>query len=111
MLGAALLAGSAGFIDAICYLMLGRAFAANMTGNLVEAGIRAAQGDGARAGWLAALLAAFFIGVVMARLVLAAGGSTRLLLLAEAGMIALAATGRLHGAAVPVLAAAMAIQN
>src|SRR5947207_15133534 len=43
---AALLAGIAGYVDAICYLRLGGAFAANMTGNLVEVGLAAARGSG-----------------------------------------------------------------
>lgn len=111
MLSAALFAGTAGYIDAICYLLLGRAFAANMTGNLVELGMRGAQGDWVRAGWLAAVLAAFFVAVPLARLVVAAHGSSRLLLLIEAGLIALAAAGLLGDAEVPVLAAAMALQN
>ena len=44
MLWAALLAGIAGYFDAICFLRLGGAFAANMTGNLAEVGLAAAQG-------------------------------------------------------------------
>jgi uncharacterized membrane protein YoaK (UPF0700 family) len=39
---AAPLAGMAGYVDAICFIDLGGAFAANMTGNLVAAGIGAA---------------------------------------------------------------------
>jgi oxalate decarboxylase len=111
MLSAALLAGTAGYIDAICYLLLGRAFAANMTGNLVELGMKAAQNDWVRAGWLAAVLAAFFVAVPVTRLIATAHGSSRLMLLIEAGLIALAATGLLDGAETPVLAAAMALQN
>jgi uncharacterized membrane protein YoaK (UPF0700 family) len=111
MLSAALLAGTAGYVDAICYLLLGRAFAANMTGNLVELGMRAAEGEWMRAGWLGAVLAAFSVAVPVARLIAAAHGSSRLLLAIEAGLIALAATGLLDGAAIPVLAAAMAVQN
>ena len=36
---AALLAGIAGYVDKICYLRLGGAFATNMTGNLVAIGL------------------------------------------------------------------------
>lgn len=119
MLRAALFAGVAGYIDAICYFLLGAsfgadmtgAFAANMTGNLVELGINAAQGFGARVLWLGAVLASFFIGVAAARAVLAIGGSSRLLLLIEAALIAATATNLLGLAEIPFLAVAMAIQN
>ncbi|MGD9614489.1 MAG: YoaK family protein [Alphaproteobacteria bacterium] len=111
VLWAALLAGIAGYVDAICYLLLGQSFAANMTGNLIEVGMTAAQGQERRAAWLVAVLMAFFVGVLLARLVVKASGSSRLLLLIEAGLILLAATGRLHGVETPVLAAAMALQN
>jgi uncharacterized membrane protein YoaK (UPF0700 family) len=119
MLRAALFAGIAGYIDAICFLLLrgpfasglGGAFAANMTGNLVDVGISAEQGDWVRAGWLGGLLLGFFVGVAAARLVLLVGGTSRLLLAIEAGLIALAATGFLDGAEIPVLAIAMAMQN
>jgi uncharacterized membrane protein YoaK (UPF0700 family) len=64
MLWAALLAGIAGYVDAICFLRLGGAFAANMTGNLVEVGLAAAQGQWGEAAWCVSLLLAFFLGVV-----------------------------------------------
>lgn len=119
VLWAALFAGVAGYVDAICYFLLGAsfgaemtgAFAANMTGNLVEIGINAAQGYWMRSLWLGAVLASFFIGGATARAVLAAGGSSRLLLLIESGLIAAAATDRLGLAGIPVLAVSMAIQN
>ena len=87
------------------------AFAANMTGNLVELGIAAAQGYWARVGWLGAILAAYLVGIAAARAVLWAGGSARLLLLIEAGLIALAATNLLGLAEIPVLALALGAQN
>ena len=111
MLWAALLAGIAGYVDAICYLRLGGAFAANMTGNLVEVGLSAAQGKWREAAWLVSLLIAFFLGILAARFVLRTHRSPRFSLLLEAAIIALAATGLLGSAAVPVLAAAMALQN
>lgn len=119
MLSAALLAGTAGYVDAICFFLLGAtlgggtsgAFAANMTGNLVEAGITAAQGYWARVLWLGAILAAYLAGIVAARAVLWAGGSSRLLLLSEAALIALAATNLLGLAAIPVLALALGAAN
>ena len=111
MLWAALLAGIAGYVDAICYLRLGGAFAANMTGNLVEVGLSAAQGKWREAAWLVSLLIAFFLGILAARFVLRTHRSPRFSLLLEAAIIALAATGLLGSAAVPVLAAAMALLN
>jgi len=108
---AALLAGIAGYVDAICFLHLGGAFAANMTGNLVEAGMRAALGDWARSAWCVAVLISFVLGVLTARLLLRAHRSPRAALLMECAAIAAAATGLLGLGAVPVLAAAMAMQN
>ena len=61
--------------------------------------------------WCVSLLAAFFLGVVAARLILRTQHSARLALLLEAGVIVLTATGFLGITAVPVLAAAMALQN
>ena len=111
MLWAALLAGIAGYVDAICYLRLGGAFAANMTGNLVEVGLAAAQGQWGDALWCASLLVAFLLGVLAARMVLRTQHSARPSLLLEAAILAVAATGVFGIAAVPVLAAAMALQN
>jgi uncharacterized membrane protein YoaK (UPF0700 family) len=111
MLWAALLAGIAGYVDAICFLRLGGAFAANMTGNLVEVGLAAAQGQWGEAAWCVSLLLAFFLGVLAARLILRTHQSPRLSLLIEAAIIVAAATGFLGIAAVPALAVAMAMQN
>ena len=108
---AALLAGIAGYVDAICCLRLGGAFAANMTGNLVEVGLAVARGQWKLAIWCASLLVAFLLGVLAARLVLRTQHSARLSLLLEAAIIVVAATGVLGIAAVPVLAASMALQN
>ncbi|MBV9017581.1 MAG: DUF1275 domain-containing protein [Alphaproteobacteria bacterium] len=111
MLWAALLAGIAGYVDAICYLRLGGAFAANMTGNLVEVGMGIAARQWSWAAWCASLIIAFLLGILAARLLLRTHRSPRLSLLIEAGVIAAAASGKLGLAAVPVLAAAMAMQN
>jgi uncharacterized membrane protein YoaK (UPF0700 family) len=111
LLWAALLAGIAGYVDAICYLRLGGAFAANMTGNLVEVGLAAAQGQWRLAIWCASLLVTFVIGVLAARVVLRTQHSARISLLLEAAIILVAASGHLGVAAVPVLATAMALQN
>jgi len=111
VLWAVLLAAIAGYVDAITFLRLGEAFAANMPGNLVEVGIRAATGEWLRAVWCASLLLAFLAGVLAARLILQAHRSPRLSLLIVSGIIAVAGTGIFGGAATAVLAAAMAIQN
>ncbi len=111
MIWAALLAGIAGYVDAICFLLLGGAFAANMTGNLVAIGMDAAAGRWLQAAWIASLPVAFLLGVLAARLVLRAHRSARFSLLIEAAVIALSATGLLGLAAVPLLSAAMAMQN
>ena len=111
MLWAALLAGIAGYVDAICFLRLGGAFAANMTGNLVEVGLTAAQGRWGEAAWCVSLLITFFLGVLAARLILRTHQSPRLSLLIEAAIIVVTASGLLGIAAVPVLATAMAMQN
>lgn len=108
---AALLSIVAGYVDAICYLDLGNAFAANMTGNLVVAGIAAARGEWRQTGWFAAILLAFLVGVLAARLVPRAHRSPRVSFLFEAALIGAAASGLLGDAAVAVLAAAMALQN
>jgi uncharacterized membrane protein YoaK (UPF0700 family) len=111
LLWAALLAGIAGYVDAICFLRLGGAFAANMTGNLVEVGLSAAQGHWGNAAWCVSLLVAFFLGVLVARLILRTHQSPRLSLLIEAAIIIVAAGDLLGIAAVPALAVAMAMQN
>lgn len=110
-LWASFLAAIAGFVDAICFLRLGQAFAANMTGNLVEAGVSAAGGHWRRAGFCAAILASFLAGAVAARLLRRTQGLPRLPLAIEAAAMVLAASGWLGIGAVPWLAAAMALQN
>jgi uncharacterized membrane protein YoaK (UPF0700 family) len=111
LLWAALLAGIAGYVDAICFLRLGGAFAANMTGNLVEVGLAAAQGQWGEAAWCVSLLIAFFLGILAARLILRTHQTPRLSLLIEAAIMIVAATGLLGIAGVPALAVAMAMQN
>ena len=119
VLRAALFAGTAGYVDAICFFMLGAsfgsgmtgAFAANMTGNLVELGIGAAQGYWARVGWRGAIMVAYLPRNCRRARRPVGGklGSVRLLI--EAGLIALAATNLLGLAGIPVLALAFGAQN
>jgi uncharacterized membrane protein YoaK (UPF0700 family) len=60
----ALLAGTAGCIDALSYLRLGTVFTANMTGNAVLLGIATGQQVAARALHSVAALAGFVLGVL-----------------------------------------------
>jgi len=60
----ALLAGTAGCIDALSYLRLGNVFTANMTGNAVLLGIATGQQVAARALHSVAALAGFALGVL-----------------------------------------------
>ena len=70
LLHALLLTLVAGIADAVGYITMGGVFTANMTGNTVLAGIAAAQGHYVLAGqWLAPLVT-FFVGAVVARLLL-----------------------------------------
>ena len=69
-LQAGLLTIVAGIADAIGYLTMGGIFAANMTGNTVLAGISAAEGHYATAAFRFIPLLAFFLGAMLARLLL-----------------------------------------
>jgi len=111
LLWAGLLAAVAGYVDAICYVCLGRVFAANMTGNLVLIGMSIAAAEWHRAAFCAAIILAFFYGVVAARALLQSPLPSRLAPAIEAAAIALAGTGRLGIATAPLLAAAIAVQN
>ena len=101
----------AGIADAVGYITMGGVFAANMTGNTVLAGISLARLE-----WLEALhhvtpLAAFFLGAMIARLMLRLLRSPRPALLVEA--VILAGVGLLpvgRQAAVLIVAVAMGIQ-
>jgi len=70
------------------YITMGGVFAANMTGNTVLAGIAAAEGHYANAGRHLAPLAAFFIGAMLARLLLRLWHKAAIPILLEAAMIA-----------------------
>ncbi|MBV9863264.1 MAG: DUF1275 domain-containing protein [Alphaproteobacteria bacterium] len=108
---AALLAGIAGYIDAICFLQLGKVFAANMTGNLVHLGLDAAAAEWSGCGRDAAVILAYLFGVVPARLLLRAHRRPRQAFAVEAVLIAAASAAARSPLAAPVLAVAMAIQN
>jgi len=89
-LQAALLTIVAGMADAVGYISLGGIFAANMTGNTVLAGIAVAEGQYALAGRRFMPLIAFFLGALLARLLLRLLRKPSAPLLLEAALLALA---------------------
>ena len=78
----------AGIADAVGYITMGGVFAANMTGNTVLAGIAASKRDFVSVWDHLSPLVAFFIGAMIARLLLKALKSPALGLLLEAALIA-----------------------
>jgi uncharacterized membrane protein YoaK (UPF0700 family) len=110
-LQATLLTITAGIADAVGYITMGSVFAANMTGNTVLAGIAAAQGDYASAARHIAPLIAFFIGAMMARLLLRLSNGSSIAIMLEAaiiGAVSFLPIGK--ESAVLVLALAMGLQ-
>jgi uncharacterized membrane protein YoaK (UPF0700 family) len=76
---------ASGLVDAVCYLGLGRVFTANMTGNVVILGFAAAGAPGFSVPATLTSLALFLVGAVCASRAappIAAGGRSRLLLVA-----------------------------
>lgn len=110
-LQALLLTIVAGIADAVGYIVMGGVFAANMTGNTVLAGIAAAEGSYSLAAERLAPLITFFLGAMMARLLLRLLHRPIAPLLLEA--IMLAGVGFLpvgRETAVLIVAAAMGLQ-
>ena len=108
---ATLLTIIAGISDAVGYITMGGVFAANMTGNTVLAGIALAEGRYPDAGRHLAPLVAFFIGAMLARLLLRLWARPMIPILLEATIIG--ALGFLPPATEPavlVLAFAMGLQ-
>ena len=89
-LQAALLAIVAGMADAVGYITMGGIFTANMTGNTVLAGISLADGHYDLAAKRFAPLLAFFLGAMLARLLLRLSRRPPVVLLVEAALIATA---------------------
>jgi uncharacterized membrane protein YoaK (UPF0700 family) len=87
-LQAILLTVVAGIADVVGYITMGGVFAANMTGNTVLAGIAGAEGRYNNAGRLLAPLVAFFIGAMLARLLLRLWQKPAFPLLLEAVLVA-----------------------
>lgn len=108
---ATLLTIIAGISDAVGYITMGGVFAANMTGNTVLAGIALSEGRYPDAGRHLTPLVAFFIGAMLARLLLRLWARPMIPILLEAAIIG--AMGFLPVAmepAVLVLAFAMGLQ-
>jgi uncharacterized membrane protein YoaK (UPF0700 family) len=108
---ATLLTIIAGISDAVGYITMGGVFAANMTGNTVLAGIALAEGRYPDAGRHLTPLVAFFVGAMLARLLLRLWARPMIPILLEAAIIG--AMGFLPVAmepAVLVLAFAMGLQ-
>ncbi len=100
---ATLLTIIAGISDAVGYITMGGVFAANMTGNTVLAGLALAEGRYPDAGRHLAPLVAFFIGAMLARLLLRLWNRPMIPILLEAAVIG-------AESAVLVLAFAMGLQ-
>jgi uncharacterized membrane protein YoaK (UPF0700 family) len=101
----------AGIADAVGYILMGGVFTANMTGNTVLAGIAAAEGFYDLAAQRLAPLVTFFIGAMLARLLLRLVRRPMAPLLLEA--VLLAGVGFLpigREPAVLIVAAAMGLQ-
>ncbi len=110
-LQAVLLTLVAGIADAVGYIVMGGVFTANMTGNTVLAGIAAAEGFYELAAQRLAPLITFFLGAMLARLLLRLVHRPAAPLLLEA--IVLAAVGFLpvgRETAVLIVAFAMGLQ-
>lgn len=108
---ATLLTIIAGIADSVGYITMGGVFAANMTGNTVLAGIALSESRYPDAGRHLAPLVAFFIGAMLARLLLRLWARPAIPILLEAAIIG--AMGFLPLAAesaVLVLAFAMGLQ-
>jgi uncharacterized membrane protein YoaK (UPF0700 family) len=85
---ATLLTIIAGISDAVGYITMGGVFAANMTGNTVLAGIALSEGRYPDAGRHLTPLVAFFIGAMLARLMLRLWSRPMIPILLEAAIIA-----------------------
>lgn len=84
---ATLLTIIAGISDAVGYITMGGVFAANMTGNTVLAGIALAESRYPDAGRHLAPLVAFFVGAMLARLLLRLWARPTIPILLEAAVI------------------------
>jgi uncharacterized membrane protein YoaK (UPF0700 family) len=104
-LQAGLLTVVAGLADAVGYVAMGGVFAANMTGNTVLAGLSLGDGHFDLAARRLAPLATFFLGAMLARLLLRLFHRPALPLLLEAAVLAVVGVLPLGGEAALLLVA------
>jgi uncharacterized membrane protein YoaK (UPF0700 family) len=110
------LSALAGYVDGIGYLHLGGLFVSFMSGNSTRLGVSLAEGQWSAAAAALGLIALFVIGAAAGSLIVLGRGANRQpwVLLAEAGLLAVAAlcyTFGLSNAAVAAIVLAMGLEN
>jgi uncharacterized membrane protein YoaK (UPF0700 family) len=110
------LSALAGYVDGIGYLHLGGLFVSFMSGNSTRLGVSLAEGQWSAAAAALGLIALFVIGAAAGSLIVLGRGANRQpwVLLAEAGLLAVAAlcyTFGLSNAAVAAIVLAMGMEN
>jgi uncharacterized membrane protein YoaK (UPF0700 family) len=110
------LSALAGYVDGIGYLHLGGLFVSFMSGNSTRLGVSLAEGNWPVAAAALGLIALFVIGAAAGSLIVLGRGANRQpwVLLAEAGLLAVAAlcyTFGLSNAAVAAIVVAMGLEN
>ena len=113
---ASALSALAGYVDGIGYLHLGGLFVSFMSGNSTRLGVSLAEGQWSAAAAALGLIALFVIGAAAGSLIVLGRGANRQpwVLLAEAGLLAVAAlcyTFGLSNAAVAAIVQAMGLEN
>jgi len=113
---ASALSALAGYVDGIGYLHLGGLFVSFMSGNSTRMGVSLAEGDWWGAAAALGLIALFVVGAAAGSLIVLGRGANRQpwLLLAEAGLLALAALYYqigLPNVAIAAIVLAMGLEN
>ncbi len=104
-----LLAACAGSVDTLAFFGLGRAFAGNITGNLVTAGYGVAAGDAALIKPTVTAVAGCICGEITWAWLLRRPGAANWLLLVQLALLALVLTGWLAAGSHPAGAAALVL--
>lgn len=110
---AALLTATAGWVDAVGYLSLGRVFVSFMSGDTTRLAVAGAAADAAWAADMAGLIALFVAGVAAGRLITRISGARRrpAVLIAEAVLLILAMFAPAPRLSIVGMALAMGAQN